>query len=314
MARGNRQETSHEHPTNSLAFEHVDQQTAQPKETKCRLCGSHDLQIRHRYDHFNVETCETCGFVQVDTQPTEEQISALYGAAYFDHEKYTLDSAARNEQRRRMQLLKRTGVQSGARVLDVGCATGDFIDAAKERYEVSGFDLSPHAIDVAKHRHPEIASRLTSGRLEAQKYPAGTFDAIVMWDVVEHLWNPRRSVADLVDKLRPGGSLIISTPDIGAPIATLLARRWAFMTPPEHLGFFRRATLASLFESNGLEFEHSASLGKSVSLAFLIYKLQRVYPSLESRRFLQLIQSSRVGRLVVYVPTRDILYAVGRKP
>ena len=58
-----------------------------------------------------------------------------------------------------------------------------------------------------------------------------------MFDTIEHIWNPREVITRLLDNIKPNGYLILSTPDAGSLTAKLLGKRWAFMTPPEHLSF-----------------------------------------------------------------------------
>jgi hypothetical protein len=92
-----------------------------------------------------------------------------------------------------------------------------------------------------------------------------------------------------------------------------MGRRWAFMTPPQHLGFFNGASIGRLLEGRlGLRIVASASTGKWVNVGFLLYKLGRVFPSVgpvASR-----VQRSPLARAVVYVPTADIQYVTARKP
>src|SRR5262249_34867309 len=107
----------------------------------------------------------------------------------------------------------------GGRVLEVGCAAGFFLAAAKEAgYEAHGVEVSgsilPHAREVVKR------ARLFQGTLAECPGEPGSFDGVAMWDVVEHLGDP---VADLVRVrrlLRPDGRLILQTQDVGS-----LARR-----------------------------------------------------------------------------------------
>jgi len=283
-------------------------------QASCRICASSALRFHFEAQGSLLDRCSECGFVQVRERPSSEQLRALYGAGYFERGKYDDGVAQQRENQRRLQLLAGAGLAPGARVLDAGCATGDFVEVGSSRYEMWGLDVSAHATDIARRRMPELASRIFTGFIEDQPFEPSFFDAIVMWDVIEHIWDPRGVLARLVTHLRLGGSLILSTPDIGALTARIMRRRWAFMTPPEHLGFFNAASMRSLLERDlGLETTSSESSGKWTTVGFLMYKLGRVFPGIVPARLLQSVRESALGSAAVYVPTSDIRYVAARK-
>jgi 2-polyprenyl-3-methyl-5-hydroxy-6-metoxy-1,4-benzoquinol methylase len=278
----------------------------------CRLCFSPELDLHGHIRGSTLDRCASCGFVQVRDQPTADELRQLYGDGYFARGKYDQQLAQQREIERRLTLLRRAGVPQGGRVLDAGCATGEFLAAAHGSYEMWGLDVSAAASEQARARNPGLAARISTGFIEDQHFDR-VFDAIVMWDVVEHLWDPRSVLTRLVEHLRPGGTLILSTPDIGAPIARLMGSRWAFMTPPEHLGFFNRETLRFLLEQVlGLETTCSEASGKWANLGFLAYKLRRVFPMVPAGLVAR-VRDSALGTTAVYVPTSDIRYVAARK-
>jgi SAM-dependent methyltransferase len=280
----------------------------------CRLCSSTQLCLHFEVRGSVLDRCEACGFVQVREQPSADELRALYGVAYFERGKYDEEFAQQREGRRRLELLAQAGVRPGGRVLEAGCATGDFLALASERYEMWGLDVSAHATDAARAKNPDAAGRIFTGFVEEQTFAPDFFDAIVMWDVVEHLWDPKAVLRRLVRHLRPGGGLLLSTPDIGAATARLLGRRWAFMTPPEHLGFFNQQSLRFLLEGElGLEITRSTARGKWANVGFLVYKLRRVFPDIIPRRLSERVQKSAIATGAVYVPTADVRYVLARK-
>lgn len=281
----------------------------------CRLCDAADLARHFEVRGSTLDRCRRCGFVQVRDQPSAAELEAIYGETYFASSKYADLRAQQRENQRRLDLLEHAGVAPGGRVLDVGCATGDFIAAAGDRYDLWGLDVSPFATGVARERNPRFAAQVRTGFIEDQAFEPASFDAIALWDVVEHLWDPRRVLRQLVAHLRPGGSLILSTPDIGAVTARLMGRRWAFMTPPEHLGFFCARSLRSVLDEQiGLRTTWSEAHGKWVNAGFLAYKLGRVFPGLVPAPLTTLVQRSALGRATLYVPTADIRYVAARRP
>jgi 2-polyprenyl-3-methyl-5-hydroxy-6-metoxy-1,4-benzoquinol methylase len=281
----------------------------------CRLCSSTQLGFHFGVGASQLDRCGACGFVQVRERPSAEQLRVLYSAGYFRRGKYDEEFAQQKESERRLGLLARASVPAGGRVLDAGCATGDFVAAAGQRYEMWGLDVSSYATELARARNPSASSRIFTGFIEEQRFEPAFFDAIVMWDVIEHIWDPRAVLRSLVKHLRPGGTLILSTPDIGAWTARLMRRRWAFMTPPEHLGFFSPRSLRFLLQQDlGLEITFSRASGKWTNLGFAMYKLGRVFPGLVPARVLGPLQQSAWGAAALYVPTADIRYVAARRP
>lgn len=284
-------------------------------QTTCRLCGSSELRFHFEVNGCTLDRCAGCGFVQVRDQPSAAQLQELYGGAYFSRGKYDDELATRRENERRLAMLERAGVPRGGRVLDAGCATGDFLATGEGTYEMWGLDVSAFATDLARQNNPALAGRILTGFIEDQAFEPASFDAIVLWDVVEHLWDPRAVLRKLVAYLKPGGALILSTPDIGAATARVMGRRWAFMTPPEHLGFFNRASLTWLLERDlRLETTATQASGKWANVAFLIYKLGRVFPGLVPGGLADRVKRTPLGAASVYVPTLDVRYVTARKP
>ncbi|MBX3047595.1 MAG: class I SAM-dependent methyltransferase [Anaerolineales bacterium] len=282
----------------------------------CRLCEHGDLKEHFVAKGFHLLACHRCGFVQVAEAPQEHNI-ALYDQEYFSHNKYQDLDILERENRRRLDLLKRTLPLEGARVLDAGCGVGDFVAlaAAETGAELVGTDIAEAAIRIAQESYPHLDAHFHAGLLEEQDFAAESFDVICSWDVIEHIWQPVATYQRLFKFLKPGGSLLLSTPNIGAPIARAMGRYWAFMTPPEHLSFFNKQSMRWLAEETlRAEMTDWFSRGKWTNVGFLVYKAHRVLPSAWLAKLRDFLHHSPLGKLPIYVPTGDVQYAVIRKP
>ena len=279
----------------------------------CRVCGQTDLSFLYRVRGCTLEKCSSCQFVQVATQPSREELEATYSDEYFDKGKYEDEFAQRKENERRLALIEGLGLPGGAKVLDAGCATGEFIAFAASRFDMWGIELSAYAAERAREQNPNRSDQIFAGFVEECALELASFDAIVMWDVIEHLSDPVGACAKLTSLLKPGGFFVVSTPDIGAWAAKLFGKRWAFMTPPEHLGFFDDTSMDQLFRELDLAPVSQSSRGKWANVGFIAYKLRRVLPQLMPGIVVKGVQRSPLGRAAIYVPTSDVKYAVGRK-
>ncbi|MBI4968891.1 MAG: class I SAM-dependent methyltransferase [Rhodospirillales bacterium] len=286
--------------------------TSEAGASACRVCGAEKAAFRLEARGYQFFSCQGCGYVQIDPPPSALALHALYGEDYFDKGKYVVDRAERREQERRVSLLRKAGVKTPARLLDYGCATGAFLSHAKQEFDMWGAEVSAAALSKARDRLPDLSGRLL-GLDELDALETGFFDGVLLWDVVEHLLHPVEDLRKAARLVRPGGVMAFSTPDIGAVTARLMGRRWAFMTPPEHVGFFDRRALFALMKDLGFEPVTSFSRGKWVNLGFLLYKISRILPELVSQETVGRVRRSAFGRLCLYVPTGDILYAVGVK-
>jgi len=284
------------------------------KPSPCRLCGNIDLIFLFSSKGFSLYRCSACTYVQINCKPSQEEINDIYDTCYFISNKYKDASALELENVRRLNLLKQLMPKKGALVLDAGCATGDFLHHAKNDYEMYGCDISSFAVDLAREKNPDLADNIFIANLDVDTLQSVKFDAICLWDVIEHLWDPVSVCTSFARLLKPGGYIFASTPDIGSLTARLMKSRWAFMTPPEHMGFFNADSFAYLFGQN-LPFSivYRKAFGKWTNLGFLVYKLKRIFPAIVPNHVNRIFNRPAISKIRVYVPTHDIQYIAARK-
>lgn len=140
------------------------------------------------------------------------------------------------------------------RLLDVGCGNGSFlVDARTAGWQCVGTDFDPQA--VAMTRSQGIEAYL--GELEALQFDQGSFDAITLSHVIEHVHDPKGLLKECAQLLRPGGILWIATPNIHSLVHQHFGDSW-FAFVPHHLILFSPEALANLLESLGfkVKFDH----------------------------------------------------------
>lgn len=99
----------------------------------------------------------------------------------------------------------------GRRLLDAGCGTGLFSQAAVERgADVTSLDVGPELLEQVARK---CESRRVVGDVAAMPFGDGEFDIVVNTEVIEHTPDPERAVRELVRVLAPGGTLVITTPN-----------------------------------------------------------------------------------------------------
>ncbi len=264
---------------------------------------------------YTFRRCGGCGLVFMSPRPTAARLRTLYSEAYFEspdpacgYPVYRSDRAAvRDKAERLLPAVERHGRKG--RLLDLGCAYGFIMEVARERgWEVAGIEPAEAvAASAASRLGAPVATDLFGAGL-----PGESFDAVLVWDVIEHLPDPRRALDEVARVLRPGGVLSVVTPDIGSLAARLLGRRWEEMRKmPEHIYFFDRASLGTLLRSAGFEPVEWGTVGKRMSLQETLSRLAPAAPWLWGTA-LVLARALGLHRLVAYFDPRWKVAVVAR--
>ena len=150
-------------------------------------------------------------------------------------------------------------VGRGKRVLDVGCWTGDLGRALIARgCRVSGLEVDEDAAEKARADLETVVVADLDTAPTSQHFPAGSFDAVVFADVLEHLRDPVAVLADAATLLGPDGKIVISVPNIthGSVRLALLQGRWVYtdtgLLDATHIRFFNRSGVLEMFAAAGL--------------------------------------------------------------
>lgn len=192
--------------------------------------------------------CGGCGAGFRQTRTGHAELAALYRA--MDAKVYDSEAAGRERTaRRHLEIVKLHACKG--RLLDVGCASGLFLlRAAASGWSVAGVEPCETLAREAGSRL-EGRGAIHCATLETAGLKPG-FDAVTMWDVLEHVPEPRAFLGSAARLLRPGGKLFLNVPDLDSLPARLLGARWPLLLA-EHLNYFTRPSLRLLGESAGLK-------------------------------------------------------------
>jgi len=171
--------------------------------------------------------------------------------------------------------------RSYARVLDIGCSTGNTGVLLKERglcQWVSGIELFEQTANIARTRLDHVITGSIESALD--QIESQSFDCILCLDVLEHLIDPWTVVKALSEKLKAGGILICSIPNIrhfSIALKLLFCGRWNYtdsgILDRTHLRFFTKSACEQLLDLPGFELEyiggHIAPTSKPISYASL---------------------------------------------
>lgn len=136
----------------------------------------------------------------------------------------------------------------GARLLDVGCGEGSFLATMRDAgWAVQGLEPDPAAAEVTRSRGIPVEE----APIEAHTLPSGSFDALTMSHVLEHVHDPRGALRACRELLRPGGILWLATPNLDARGHARFGPAWIGLDPPRHLCIFTRASLLAALREAG---------------------------------------------------------------
>lgn len=226
---------------------------------------------------FRIVKCRKCGLVYVNPRLRENKLHEIYNKEYYSnpafrgvkkqlygYDRYLEDEFYIKETfKGRLRNIDRFSKKGS--LLDVGCALGFFLEIAKEDgWKAKGLELSGHAYAYAKNKLGLDVLNKTIGNSNLK---SSSFDAVTMFDVIEHLPDPKATLKEISRILKPGGVLAVTTPNIGSLAARLLWKRWEEVKRVrEHIYFFSGFTLARLLEDLNFKILKKESAGRYFSI------------------------------------------------
>lgn len=252
------------HSIDALVAEHGRVPPELLRSRVCPTCGAQDAAHELDKDHMTLVRCRRCDLVYVNPSFDEQHYREMYGSPDYQGVMKDLGEASHQYRverfgRERVAIMARhlDGMPK-PRYLDVGCSTGFVVEAARDAgWEASGIDLNPSAIAFGRGRSLD----LRVAALEDDALAPGSFDAISLFDVLEHLLEPVAIARRAVELLAPGGILFLYVPNYDSASRLLMGAHAHFIWPTHHLNYYTPPTLSRLFADLGLEPEWMATEG-----------------------------------------------------
>lgn len=210
-----------------------------------------------------------------------------------------------------LDLIENFRVTKGRSVFDVGAATGFFLNIARERgWDCAGVEPSNFASAQGRKKGLDVRTGVFDDSLGIAD---ASLDLITMWDVIEHLPDPRTVVALAHRCLKPGGLLALNTPDAGSFLARLLGMRWHLVVPPEHLMLFAEPSLRYLLETEGFEILLATRIGKKFTTQYVFQTLARQGGMQWLRPFGGWLENNSLGKIQLPINLFDNIMLIARR-
>jgi SAM-dependent methyltransferase len=149
------------------------------------------------------------------------------------------------------RLASRFGPPHG-KVLELGCGMGHLLSWLSPRYQVYGTDINPWALSQAMDNVPEGNFILISAD-ECLAFPKASMDVVIAKHVVEHLKYPEQAIAEISRVIKPGGLLILVTPNLASPMRSRKRDRWIGYKDPTHISMRPPEQWLACLRLNGIK-------------------------------------------------------------
>lgn len=258
------------------------------REAKCNLCSSEKYRVVYEatasLDNYpsdctmtspewglreRIVKCQGCGLIYKNPLPPVSTL--VHNYINMIDEKYLEEEAGRRISARsilkELKKLKKKG-----RVLDIGCATGFLLDEAKkDGWKVYGVELSKWAADYTKNK---FGIEVFQGSLRRANLPDRFFDAVILKDTLEHVYNPKEILIEIRRILRPDGIICLNTPNIDSLVSKLLRAKW-WGIKDVHLYYFTRKTLYKLLDITGFKPVRCKFHSRTFSLRYWVERFSK---------------------------------------
>lgn len=255
--------------------------------------------------HGRIVKCNNCNLVYVN--PLEDALSLFKGyKEVVDYEYLKMERYRKillTNHLRTVEEFKKPG-----KLLDVGCFTGFFLELAQEQgWETWGIEPSIWAKIQAKKRGIRIIGE-DIGNIGLKK---SFFDTVTLWDVIEHLPYPKKTLKNIRSCLKNKGVLAIGTPNIESFVAKILKGKFPFLGRM-HLMLYSPKTLKRLLQQSGFDILCVKSYGRIYPLYYILERLKINNPLYN--KFEGFIKSKKsIANLPINLNIGDSFVMVARK-
>jgi 2-polyprenyl-3-methyl-5-hydroxy-6-metoxy-1,4-benzoquinol methylase len=240
---------------------------------KCKICNSYINNTLFNISNFNYIECSDCGVISTNPIPSNKEIAEHYRTLSLQNSNYDL---------RNIEV--RTGVQrqifeyvggrqlSFKKVIDIGCLDGLLLDLFKaEGAETYGIELQDIASKVARSKGHTIVNSMFEEAIEEGL--DRNFDLVIAAGIIEHVVDPVKFIKFCSSITKPGGTLLIQTPNTSSMLARLMGKRWFCYSPIEHIYHFNINNITKLLNDNSFKVKKTKAHFKKLKINYIYHMM-----------------------------------------
>lgn len=211
----------------------------------CVVCDASERTLELTVGEFDIYRC-ACGLRTLHPEPADEQLVEVFEDGTIYSEAGSLRTELLEQHHRSLYEVEKAA--KPGRLLDVGCGLGNLLEVARMRgWQATGVDPSPYSVAQAQAR----GFTAHEGLLHDVMFDAASFDVVSLMQVVEHLIDPRALLTECKRLLRPGGVMLVETPNPASLLARVKRERFNYWIPPVHCVWYTPDALGRLLADSG---------------------------------------------------------------
>lgn len=238
--------------------------------SSCPACRSRRQTFFCRHDEVSYARCRRCGTLFQASVPATHDLQRLYGEQYHAERGHADESGIVEAKKRTMREYLRLAKRwhpPGHRLLEIGCSAGAGLEAAAQSgWEATGVEISKTSADLANQR--KGIKKVYAGQLEDAPLAKRKFDLAGFFDVLEHIAHPDKTLQRTWEVLRPGGLVMIVTPDGLSLSARWMHQQWTHFFL-EHVVLYSRRGIQFALHRNGFAIEKTGFAWKWINLEMI---------------------------------------------
>ena len=286
---------------------------------RCKVCNSDNIKIQYQGNIrngkfpnvikdatiFKCLICEVEFLSDYHIDYTTKEYRDLVDSESTDDSYYKIHD---NDQYLKLSFLELKELR-GKKILDIGCGGGSFLDLVK------GFASETFAVEPATYYHQSLRGKghlVFESAKELSLKTVGQFDYVVSFSVIEHVNDPISFFEEAIRLLKPGGTLIISTPNANDVLLKLLPDSYSsFFYRVVHKWYFTKKSLSFIAEQFGLDFKivHKHRFGLSNLLSWMCFRKPKASVPIEFSEVLEATYKSELEN----IGQADYLYLIATK-
>lgn len=281
---------------------------------ECPICRKKTAHLWFTKNGHDIYQCKNCNLIFVF--PLPKDTGEIYSEDYFcgaesgfGYINYDADKDVKAASFERFLDLIENHTSQKGNILDIGAATGMFLEFAKEKgWTPFGVEISPYAAEVGRKKGLEVKT----GTLDNNQFENNFFSVITLWDVFEHVPYPHQTLEQIKQILQPNGLVIFNMPDAGSFMAKLLKKMWPLILPPEHLHLFNEKNFTLLLKEHGFIIEQLTKIGKKYKPSYILHVLSTVSGLGFMRKISEWIKKTPLDKVSIPLHMRDNMCIVAR--
>jgi len=285
------------------------------KLNRCRLCATKNYSLLFTRVGYEVAKCNICGFVFLNFDPDASFFSNFYSAEFFNdsgtrHAYNDYESEAQSMKKtfaNRVDALRKYG--QGGSLVDIGCATGAFMERATRFWKTYGIDVSRYAIDLAKKKNLDVVC----GDLLTTQFNNQKFDVVTLWDTIEHVTDPRSTLKRIYEITNTGGVVALTTGDVGSLTARLCGKFWHLYNIPQHLSFFSKQSITDILKETGFSVREISYPPLTLTTDYLAFRLVTFYKLNFALPLYKFLKKFGFLKYEIKINLYDIMFVIATK-